>query len=32
MNHLRSKIDLPGLPPLVQTVRGVGFALRKADT
>lgn len=29
INHLRGKIDLPGLPPLVQTVRGVGFALRK---
>ena len=31
MNHLRSKIDLPGLIPIVQTVRGVGFALRKPD-
>ena len=31
VNHLRSKIDLPGLVPIVQTVRGVGFALRKAD-
>jgi DNA-binding response OmpR family regulator len=30
VNHLRSKIDLPGLVPIVQTVRGVGFALRKA--
>jgi DNA-binding response OmpR family regulator len=31
VNHLRSKIDLPGAVPLVQTVRGVGFALRKPD-
>ena len=31
VKHLRSKIDLPGLVPIVQTVRGVGFALRKAD-
>ena len=31
VNHLRSKIDLPGLVPIVQTVRGVGFAPRKAD-
>jgi two-component system, OmpR family, copper resistance phosphate regulon response regulator CusR len=31
VNHLRSKIDLPGLVPIVQTVRGIGFALRKAD-
>jgi two-component system, OmpR family, copper resistance phosphate regulon response regulator CusR len=31
VNHLRSKIDRPGAVPLVQTVRGVGFALRKPD-
>jgi DNA-binding response OmpR family regulator len=31
VNHLRAKIDLPGLVPIVQTVRGVGFALRKPD-
>ncbi len=29
MKHLRRKIDLPGLPPLLHTVRGVGFAVRK---
>jgi DNA-binding response OmpR family regulator len=32
VNHLRRKIDLPGLPPLLHTVRGVGFALRLPDT
>lgn len=26
---LRRKIDLPGLPPLIHTIRGVGFALRE---
>jgi two-component system, OmpR family, copper resistance phosphate regulon response regulator CusR len=30
VKHLRTKIDLPGLTPLLQTVRGVGFALRKS--
>ncbi len=29
VNRLRRKIDLPGQLPLVQTVRGVGFAIRK---
>ena len=29
MNYLRRKIDRPGLKPLLQTVRGVGFALRQ---
>ena len=29
VNHLRQKIDLTGMPPLVQTIRGVGFVLRK---
>ena len=28
MKHLRRKIDLPNLPPLLHTVRGVGFALK----
>jgi two-component system, OmpR family, copper resistance phosphate regulon response regulator CusR len=32
VNHLRAKIDQPGLMPIVQTVRGVGFALRKPDS
>ena len=27
IKHLRSKIDRPGLKPLIHTVRGVGFAL-----
>lgn len=29
VNYLRKKIDLPNLPPLIQTIRGSGFALRK---
>jgi DNA-binding response OmpR family regulator len=29
MKMLRRKIDLPGRPPLLHTVRGVGFALRE---
>jgi DNA-binding response OmpR family regulator len=29
MNMLRRKLDLPGLTPLLHTVRGVGFALRE---
>ena len=29
VNYLRKKIDLPGMPPLIHTVRGVGFALRE---
>jgi DNA-binding response OmpR family regulator len=28
INQLRKKIDRPGLPPLIHTVRGEGFALR----
>lgn len=28
VNYLRAKIDRPGLAPLIQTVRGIGFALR----
>ncbi len=27
INYLRSKIDLPGQPSLIRTVRGIGFAL-----
>lgn len=30
VNHLRRKIDQPGFEPLVQTVRGVGFAIRRS--
>ena len=29
MKHLRRKIDLPGLTPLLKTIRGAGFALRE---
>ena len=29
VNHLRAKIDRPGRPPLLHTIRGVGFALRE---
>lgn len=29
VNYLRKKVDLPGLTPLIQTVRGIGFALKK---
>ncbi len=29
VNHLRRKLDRPGLPPLLHTIRGVGFVLRK---
>ena len=28
VSYLRHKIDLEGLPPLIQTVRGVGYSLR----
>lgn len=31
VNHLRRKVDLPGLPPLVHTIRGVGFVLKKEE-
>ena len=30
VNYLRNKIDQPGLPPLIQTIRGVGFAVRES--
>ncbi len=30
MGRLRRKLDLPGLAPLLHTVRGVGFVLREA--
>lgn len=29
VNHLRRKINLPGRPPLLHTIRGVGFVLKK---
>ena len=30
VNYLRAKIDRPGLPPLIHTVRGVGYVLKEA--
>lgn len=32
VNYLRGKVDLPGLPPLLQTIRGIGFAARETAT
>lgn len=29
INYLRKKVDLPGMLPLIHTIRGVGFALRE---
>ncbi|WP_459186273.1 response regulator transcription factor [Streptomyces sp.] len=29
IGYLRRKVDLPGLPPLIHTVRGVGYTLRE---
>ena len=29
VNYLRKKVDLPGCPPLIHTLRGIGFALRE---
>lgn len=29
VNYLREKIDRPGWPPLIHTIRGVGFALKE---
>ncbi len=29
VNYLRKKVDLPGMRPLIHTVRGVGFSLRE---
>lgn len=31
VNYLRKKIDLPGLKPLIHTLRGVGFTLREEE-
>lgn len=30
INYLRTKIDRPGLTPLIHTIRGVGFSLRES--
>lgn len=32
VNYLRAKVDKPGMPPLIHTVRGVGYALKESDT
>lgn len=32
ISYLRAKIDPPGLPRLLHTIRGVGFALREASS
>ncbi|WP_018290710.1 response regulator transcription factor [Verrucomicrobium sp. 3C] len=32
VNHLRQKLHLPGKAPLLQTIRGIGFALRPAPS
>jgi len=32
VNYLRRKIDLPGIKPLIHTVRGVGFVLREEES
>ena len=29
ISYLRKKLDQPGSPPLIHTVRGVGYALRR---
>jgi DNA-binding response OmpR family regulator len=29
MNYLRKKVDLPGMKPLLHTVRGIGFTVRE---
>jgi DNA-binding response OmpR family regulator len=29
INYLRTKIDRPGLAPLIHTIRGVGYALKE---
>ena len=31
VNHLRKKVELPGTPPLFQTVRGTGYVFGKAE-
>lgn len=30
VNYLRTKVDRPGLAPLIHTIRGVGYALKEA--
>lgn len=32
VNHLRRKIEPPDSPPLIQTLRGIGFALRPPES
>jgi DNA-binding response OmpR family regulator len=31
VTYLRKKIDIPGAPKLIQTVRGIGYALREEE-
>ena len=31
IRFLRTKVDLPGEPSLIQTVRGVGYCLRETE-
>ena len=30
IGYLRKKIESPGVPPLIHTIRGVGYSLRGA--
>jgi len=32
IGHLRKKVDPPGSPKLIHTVRGIGYALREEET
>ena len=32
VKYLRGKVDMPGLPPLLQTIRGIGFSVREKAT
>ena len=31
IRQLRAKIDIPGAPKLIQTIRGIGYAMREED-
>jgi len=31
IRQLRSKIDMPGSPKLIHTIRGIGYALREEE-
>lgn len=32
ISHLRQKLDVPGAPPYVETIRGVGYLLERRET